>query len=117
MPKQTISRDAALAALPDEATAWELHGAIARQATDAMHESLRAEQWLRNHGRKTYDPVEHAARHAKLEAEAKAARKARRLWQRAERASEEALGQIPYTLHKARYTRESWVARMGYRTP
>lgn len=117
MKKQQISRDAVLAALPAEAPAWELHGAVSRKASDALHNHLRAAQWERNHERKSYDAAEWAERHGRLVAERKAAAKARRLWDRAEDASAAALAQIPRSLHGATYSREAWGARMGYRTP
>lgn len=118
MPRKiSLPRAAALAALPAEAPAWALHGAVARAAADALHNHLRACRWEASHGRKAYDAAEHAARHARLVAERKAAAKARRLWARAQEASAAALAQIPDALHGATYSREGWVARMGYRTP
>ena len=109
--KHQLPRADLLAALPAEAPAADLHHLVCRKASDALYDHLRAEQWVRNHARKTYDADEHAVRHARLQAEAKAARKARTLWARAEDASQDALYALPRDLRSTAYTAAEWANR------
>ena len=113
--KISLSREAALAALPETAPAWELHGAIARAASDALHNHLRECRFLADQERRSYEGV--YAVIARQKVAVRQARRARTAWDRAEDASSAALACIPASLHKASYTAEEWVARMGYRTP